>query len=133
MKQKIIDFTNKDCCLNCECFCFWDGDYCCFPHMQIHQYGADQYHEFNHNPNKGFFADTRMFGDIDKTMVLGKDCEDYKKWGTYMYTDLMSNDFISEYKKFKAWERLCKQLEDHVSDPSGVYERDWRCRYFPTI
>ena len=133
MKQKIIDFTNKDCCLNCECFCFWDGDYCCFPHMQIHQYGAYQYREFNHNPNKGFSADTRMFGDIDKTMVLGKDCEDYKKWGTYMYTDLMPNDFIPEYKKFKAWERLCKQLEDHVSDPSGVYEKLVRHLYFLTI
>ena len=110
------DFTNKDCCINCENFCFWDGDYCCFPNFKIHQYNITYYPEFDSKPNKGYFSDNRMFGDIDNTMVLGKDCEDYHKWGTYMYVPDCPNDHLEEYKKFKEWDKLCHQLEQHVTN-----------------
>ena len=74
------DFTHIDCCINCENFCFCDGDYCCLPNFMIHQYNVTNYPELDNKPNKGFFSDSRMFRDIDRTMKLGKDCEDYHKW-----------------------------------------------------
>ena len=91
------DFTNKDCCLNCQGFCFWDGDYCCSLQMKIHQYGL----------GNGFHYMTR---DIDNTMKgpdTDRPCEDYVRC-------LYSDDIIEEYKKFKEWDRLCDQLEKHV-------------------
>ena len=100
--KEFKDFTNIDCCINCEGFCFWDGDYCCFPNFKIHQYGW---------PHQLW-----MDGDIDKTMVLGKDCEDYHKWGTYMYVPNCHNEYLEEYKKFKEWDKLCYQLEQHIQN-----------------
>ena len=97
--KKFKDFTKKDCCINCESFCWWDGDYCCFPNMKIHQYNITNYPEFDSKPNKGYFSDNRMFGDIDNTMVLGKNCEDYHKWGTYMYVSNCPNEHLEEYKR----------------------------------
>ena len=127
------DFTYKDCCINCENFCFWDGDYCCFPNFKIHQYNITYYPEYDTKPNKGYFSDNRMFGDIDNTMVLGKDCEDYHKWGTYMYVPDCPNDHLEEYKRFKEWDKLCHQLEQHVSDPSGIYKNIIKPKYFSNI
>lgn len=49
------DFTHIDCCINCENFCFWDGDYCCLPNFMIHQYNITNYPELDNKPNKGFF------------------------------------------------------------------------------
>ena len=71
-----------------------------------------------------------MFRDIDRTMKLGKDCEDYHKWGTYMYVHDCPNTYLEEYKKFKEWDRLCYQLEQHVLDPSGYYELITKPKYF---
>ena len=62
------DFTNKDCCLNCEGLCWWDGDYCCALQMMFHQYGFGNYPYMNR--------------DIDNTMKgpdTDKPCEDYIK------------------------------------------------------
>ncbi len=128
--MKLKDFSNKKCCLNCDGFCWWDGDYCCTKEMKIHQYGIQYYPEFDHNPNKGYFADTRMFGDIDNTMQTPETCEDYdyRHHETYPESD---NIYIKEYKKFKEWDRLCKQLKDHVSDPSGIYDNWFKYQYFP--
>ena len=67
-----------------------------------------------------------MIGDIDNTM-MGPDtdnpCEDYVKWGTYMYNNDCPNDILTEYKKFKEWDKLCRQLKQHVSDSSGIYKK----------
>lgn len=127
------DFTHIDCCINCENFCFCDGDYCCLPNFMIHQYNVTNYPELDNKPNKGFFSDSRMFRDIDRTMKLGKDCEDYHKWGTYMYVHDCPNTYLEEYKKFKEWDRLCYQLEQHVLDPSGYYELITKPKYFKNI
>lgn len=97
----IKDFTNKKCCLNCEGFCWWDGDYCCTKKMKIHQFGYG-------NSNGGYFGTTYMNKDIDNTMETPETCEDY------VYSS--KNDYFikEEYKKFKEWDKLCKQLEYHV-------------------
>ena len=92
--MKIKNYTNKDCCLNCCNFSFWDGDYCCVSHMQIHQYGFD----IHHYPY--------MNEDIDNTMETPETCEDYSK---------CENDWIiEEYKKYKELQKLCKKLESFV-------------------
>lgn len=123
------DFTNKKCCLTCDGFCFWDGDYCCFPHMDIHQNGAWRYPQFDNKPNGGFFSDTRMFSDIDKTMETPETCKDYKYTHHERYPE-SDNPYIKEYKKFKEFDKLCKQLEDHVSDKSGLYKKCFHNFYF---
>lgn len=110
MNNKIKDFTNKKCCLTCDGFCWWDGDYCCTQKMDIHQFGYSNGNWFNE--------------DIDNTMQTSETCKDYEY--THMthdkYTEF-TNGYIKEYKKFKEWDRLCKQLEDHVSDKSGLYKK----------
>lgn len=129
----IKDFTNKDCCINCENFCYWDGDYCCFPHFMIHQYNITYYSEYDNKPNKGYFSDNRMFNDIDNTMMgpdTDKQCQDYVKWGTNMKVKNCPNDIFEEYKKFKTWDKLCYQLEQHVSDKSGIYEKYIKSKLF---
>ena len=124
--KKFKDFTKKDCCINCEAFCWWDGDYCCTMKMKIHQYGYG-------NENGGYFANPYMNRDIDNTMQLGKNCEDYRKWGTYMYVPNCPNEHLEEYKRFKEWDKLCYQLEQHVSDPSDVYEKYIKPIFYPNI
>ena len=89
----------KDCCLNCHDFRFWDDDYCCITKMKIHQYGYD-------NENGGYGAYTFMNEDIDNTMETPETCKDYS------FDD--NKEYIEEYKKFKEWDRLYKQLEAHV-------------------
>ena len=43
---------------------------------------------------------------------------------------LMHAQNRENYKKFKEWDKLCKQLEEHVSDPSGYYEKITKPIYF---
>ena len=97
------DYTNKDCCLNCEGFCWWDGDYCCTKHMEIHQYGYG-------NKNGGYTSYPFMNEDIDNTMETTETCEDYDK---ITYNPKL-NQYIDQYKKFKEFDKLCKQLYNHV-------------------
>jgi len=106
MKQKIKDFSYKKCCLNCDGFCYWDGDYCCIKEMSIHQYGNES---------------EQMTCDIDNTMQTPETCKKYKYAHHEKYPK-SDNLYIKEYKKFKEWDKLCKQLEDHVSDKSGLYK-----------
>ena len=40
---------------------------------------------------------------------------------------------MQEYKKFKKWDKLCYQLEQHVSDKSGIYEKMIKPKYFSNI
>lgn len=105
--MKIKDYSHKSSCLTCNGFCWWDGDYCCTMKMKIHQYGY---------PNGIWFN-----RDIDKTMETPETCEDYSYRHHERYPE-SENEYIEEYKKFKIWDRLYKQLEDHVSDTSGFYE-----------
>lgn len=101
------DYTNTKCCLNCNAFCWWDGDYCCTIKMKIHQYG--------YYPKNGY---TAWFNeDIDNTMETPDTCP------KYIYDIYNKQCYIEEYKKFKEWERLCQQLHDHVTDKSGIYKR----------
>ena len=109
------DFSNKKCCLTCDGFCWWDGDYCCTMEMKIHQYGWPHQIWFN--------------GDIDKTMETPETCEDYSYRHHEKYPE-SENEYIEEYKKFKIWDKLCWQLEQHVSDPSGIYEKITKLKYF---
>jgi hypothetical protein len=50
-----------------------------------------------------------------------------------MYVHDCPNTYLEEYKKFKEWDRLCYQLEQHVSDPSGYYELITKPKYFKNI
>lgn len=102
--MKFKDYTNKDCCLNCDGFCFWDGDYCCTKLMEIHQYGI--------RSNDSFIAQPWMNQDIDNTMLLKEECKDYNK---VVYNQNTDNEYIKEYKKWKEWDRLCKQYENNLS------------------
>ena len=111
MKQKIEDFSHKKCCLNCNGFCWWDGDYCCAKEMKTHQDGILYPYGYQW-----------MNSDIDKTMKTPETREDYKYAHHEKYHE-SDNQYIKEYKKFKEWDKLCKQLEDHVSDPSGIYKK----------
>ena len=101
------DFTNKKCCLNCDGFCWWNGDYCCTKEMFIHQYGYKNGPWFNE--------------DIDNTMETPDTCEDYEYTHHETYPE-SNNPYIKEYKKFKEWDKLCRQLENHVLDASGIYK-----------
>ena len=94
-------FSNIPCCLNCDGFFFWDGDYCCFPNFKIHQYGW---------PHQIWFD-----RDIDKTMQTPETCEDYSYRHHERYPE-SQNEFKREYRKFKEWDRLCYQLEQHVTN-----------------
>ena len=100
------DFTNKKCCLTCDGFCWWDGDYCCTKHMKIHQYGYG-------NENGGFTAYPYMNEDIDNTMQTPETCEDYDYTHHAGYPE-SENEYIKEYKKYKELQKLCKKLESFV-------------------
>ena len=94
----------KKCCLNCDGFCLWDGDYCCTKEMSIHQYGY---------PNGPW-----MNKDIFTTMETPETCEDYcyVHHETYPESD---NSYIKEYEKLKEWIRLQDELDKFVNDYSG--------------
>lgn len=98
----------RKCCLNCQGFAFWDGDYCCVPNMSIHQFGN---------------GDIYMNEDIDNTMQTDETCEEYEYSNKHP-------EYEEEYKKFKEWQKLCKQLEDHISDNSGFYNKLTKPKYF---
>lgn len=115
------DFTHKKCCLNCDGFCWWDGDYCCTKEMKIHQYGMLYPY--------GYWW---MNKDIDNTMQTPETCEDYEYAHHEKYPEY-DNPYIKEYKKFKEWDKLCWQLEQHVSDKSGIYEKLIKPKYFSNI
>ena len=102
----MIDYTNKECCLTCDGFCWWDGDYCCTKHMEIHQYGYG-------NENGGFTAYPYMNEDIDNTMQTPETCEDYDYTHHAGYPE-SENEYIKEYKKYKELQKLCKKLESFV-------------------
>jgi len=95
------DFSDKKCCLNCDGFCWWDGDYCCTMEMKIHQYCWPHQIWFNR--------------DIDKTMETPETCEDYHYKHHEKYPE-SENEYMQEYKKFKEWDKLCYQLEQHVTN-----------------
>ena len=109
-----VDYSNKKCCLNCDGFCWWDGDYCCTKEMKIHQYGNGSIH---------------MTEDIEKTMETPDTCEDYEYTHHEKYPE-SDNPYIKEYKKFKEWDKLCRQLENHVLDASRYYEKYTKPKYF---
>lgn len=69
----------KRCCLNCGGFVWWDGDYCCVRHMDIHQYGY----------KNGIW----MNEDIIRTMETPETCEDYD------YNALHAELYEPEFKK----------------------------------
>ena len=94
----MIDYRDRECCLTCQGFAFWDGDYCCIRKWKIHQYG------YGHE-NGGFFAYPWMNEDIDNTMKTPETCKDYKKNNSkyQLYT--------SEYKKFKQFQELQEQYD----------------------
>jgi hypothetical protein len=73
-----------------------------------------------------------MNKDIDKTMETPETCEDYKYTHHEKYPEF-DNPYIKEYKKFKKWDKLCNQLEQHVSDQSGYYEKLTKPIYFSNI
>ena len=114
MKNKIIDYTNQHCCLVCDGFCWWDGDYCCTKNFKIHQFGFG-------NENGGYFDYPYMNEDIDNTMETCETCVDYSYIHHEKYPEIQ-NPYKKEYKKFKEWDRLCKQLEAHVSDSYNVHK-----------
>lgn len=90
------DFSNKDCCLNCQGFVFWDGDYCCFPNFKIHQYGY----------SNGIW----MNEDIDNTMKTPETCEDYEK---ITYPSIL-NEYLAEYKKFKEYQEMINNYNKFI-------------------
>lgn len=98
INQNFKDFTNKECCITCNGFCWWDGDYCCIKKMKIHQYGILYPYGY-----------PWMNEDIDNTMKTLETCEEYE-YDPYNY------EYIEEYKNFKKWDKLCKQLENHVKE-----------------
>jgi hypothetical protein len=112
-----VDYTHKDCCLNCQAFCWWDDMWVCTMQMKIHQYGIG-------NVDRGYVSNPWMTHDIDITMKTPKTCEDYmhevsNEWQSKENT---SSYIIEEYKKMKELEKLEIDLENHVKDKWGVYE-----------
>lgn len=108
------DFCNKKCCLTCRHFAFWDGDYCCASEMNIHQF----------NFNDGIW----MNKDIDNTMETPDTCEDYED--RYIpKIEGYQNMYVEEYKKWKEWDKLCYQLNQHVNnkwkDPKVEHTIQW--------
>lgn len=95
----------KDCCLNCQGFAFWDGDYCCVPNMKILQCGIN--------------GDIWMTRDLLISMNHNKNCKDYERRNEHHPTTKM---YIDEFEKFTKWDKLCKQLEKHVSDSLDYYK-----------
>lgn len=86
------NYKNEKCCLNCDSFHWWDGDYCCIRKWKIHQYG------YGHE-NGGFFAYPGMNEDIDNTMKTPETCKEYE------YTS-HNEDIEEEYKKFKEYQKM---------------------------
>ena len=115
--KKLIDYSRKKCCLTCDGFCWWDGDYCCTKEIKIHQFGYG-------NENGGHTAYPFMNRDIDKTMETPETCEDYEYCHHEKYPE-SENDYIRQYKKFKEWDRLCWQLEEHVNDHGCTEYKRW--------
>lgn len=96
------DFSNVDCCLNCKNFTWWDGDYCCVSDMKIHQFGFG-------NQNGGYFGTTYMNEDIDNTMKIKEECDDWEKYNHRQYIQ-------KEYLKFKDFENKQNQYYAHIID-----------------
>ena len=71
-------------CLNCESFCWWDGDYCCFWNMKILC-----------NSPKG-----EMNEDILISIEKNKDCKDWKRTDKYSRKEYSEafEDFMSKRK-----------------------------------
>ena len=93
------------CRLNCDGFCWWDGDYCCTKKISIHQYGY---------PN-GYW----MNRDIIKTMETPETCEEYKYVHHEKYPE-SENPYIKEYNKLIELIRLEDELDKFVNDYSGL-------------
>ena len=55
--------TVRPCCIRCQGFAWWDGDYCCTMQMKIHQHAPAE------NP--------WMTDDILRTMKTPETCQDY--------------------------------------------------------
>ena len=53
----------RPCCIRCQGFAWWDGDYCCTMQMKIHQHAPAE------NP--------WMTDDILRTMKTPETCRDY--------------------------------------------------------
>lgn len=110
MKQKIKDFSHKKCCLNCDGFCWWDGDYCCTKEMKIHQYGILYPYGY-----------MWMNKDIENTMQTPETCIEYNYRHHKRYPE-SDNEYIKEYRKFREWQDLIYKYESHIQDKSGVYQ-----------
>ena len=95
----------KKCCLNCDGFCWWDGDYCCTKEMSIHQYGY---------PNGPW-----MDRDIIKTMETPETCKYYTYAHHERYPE-SDNPYIKEYNKLIELIRLEDELDKFVNDYSGL-------------
>ena len=93
------------CCLNCDGFCWWDGDYCCTKEMSIHQYGY---------PN-GYW----MNRDIIKTMETPETCKYYAYTHHEKYPE-SDNPYINEYNKLMELIKLEDELDKFVNDYSGL-------------
>ena len=98
--REFKDYTNKDCCINCEGFCFWDSDYCCFPQMKIHQYNIRYSKEAKqedtiHNNIKTITSILRIKHPQKITVLY------YNNTNIYFF---MSTQFYLKYnKKVKKW------------------------------
>lgn len=90
----------KKCCLNCQGFAYWDGDYCCVPNMKILQYGNGK---------------IWMNEDLIRTMEYNKDCEDYE------YTSYHKH-YEEEYRKLIDYIKMQDELDKFVNDYSGYYK-----------
>lgn len=61
--MKIINIPEKNC-VNCDCFTWWDGDFCCSHNLRLLQESPDG--EFNDN--------------IFMAIKINKDCGDWREY-----------------------------------------------------
>lgn len=97
------NWNTCDCCLNCRNFSFWDGDYVCPWHWELHQAGYQ---------NKGgYIINTWMNEDIDQTMQTPETCPDYDKNNDI---EERNNWMHDEYARFMKWKEEKALLNSFV-------------------
>lgn len=98
------NYLKCHCCLDCQAFCWWDGDYCCTMQMKIHDHSKDG----------------RMSMNIQRTMKTPETCNDYMYDDSVYSVGCFERD---EYARFYELQNQIDLLNSFVDDKWNIVRK----------
>lgn len=92
----------RKCCLTCNNFAYWDGDYACVTKFLLLQNGICGKIGGYHDP-------AWITSQLEKNMKFANECKDYEDSG-HPFTE----DYIEEFKKYRELQKKVEELEKFV-------------------